>query len=742
MTQASRSLPQGPSVVIQGKKLISGAWLLVLLVPLATAAVPQVDPQATWKAALERIGAGDYQGAAPLLDDLRRRDGFPKAREAGFLYGVSLHRQGKWQEAIGLLEASAGQLPLLADYALYLAASAYQGLGLKPQAIDLLSRLLLEHPGSLLTERAERERASLFADVNLLSEAGKAYRDYLSRESGASERREVMLALAEILLREGRQGEAEELLRQLWLKWPGNREAARAAELLGAMPGAAPFTIDQQFDRALALYNSGQYAQAATAFSPFLTGNTSRASRARLLSGISHFHLRDYNQAISLLSPLIKEASSLRAESLYWIGRSYGRLDDREKAIATLTRLADVYPRSAWGDDSLYMVALNYSEDRKPKRAVEALSRLIREHPSSDLADVALWTRAWINYRESAPTAALQDLQRLQKGAPSPSRFRAQASYWRARILEQLGKRPEALRAYRALLETFSEEYYYMEQARLRLDKLASSVGHVVTASSLKIAVPTPPEPLPAPSAPQVTKARLLKELNLREEASEEFWDLSRRYAEDRGLLYEACSAFLELGRIEKSLWVAKRHLRPLYAQTRPAGPVPRYWDFLYPLGYWELVKEQSARHTLDPYLVVALIREESAFGERAVSRAGAVGLMQLLPRTADQIVNASGAGGESVNLESPAANIKLGTRYLAKMLEEFKGNWVLSLASYNAGPHHVRRWVETRGHRSDDEFIEEIPFSETQQYVKRVLGSYYRYRAQYGALEQTARPG
>jgi soluble lytic murein transglycosylase len=647
-----------------------------------------------------------------------------------------------WQEAAGLLEASAGQLPLVADYSLYLAASAYQGLGLKPQAIDLLSRLLLEHPGSLLAERAVRERANLYADVNLLSEAEKAYRDYLSRASDASQRREVTLALAEILLREERQGEAGELLRQLWLKWPGTREAVRAGELLNSMAEAPPFTLSEQFDRVLALYNSGQHAQAVAGFSPFLAGNTPHASRARLLSGISRFHLRDYNQAITLLSPLIKEPSSLRAESLYWIGRSYGRLDDREKAIATLMRLVDLYPRSVWADDSLYMVALNYSDDGKPKRAVEALSRLNREHPSSDLGDVALWTRAWINYRESAPTTALHDLQRLQKGAPSPSRLRVQAFYWSGRILEQLGKRPEALRAYRGLLETFSDEYYYIEQTRLRLDRLAPSAGHVVTASSLKIAVPSPPEPLPAPSAPQVTKARLLKELNLREEASEEFWALIRRDAEDRGLLYEACSAFLELGRIEKSLWVAKRLLRPLYAQTHPAEPVPRYWDFLYPLGYWELVKEQSTRYTLDPYLVVALIREESAFGERVVSRAGAVGLMQLLPRTADQIVNAAGGTGGSASLESPAANIKLGTRYLATMLEEFKGNWTLALAAYNAGPHHVRRWLETRGYRSDDEFIEEIPFLETQQYVKRVLGSYYRYRAQYGALEQTARPG
>ena len=115
---------------------------------------------------------------------------------------------------------------------------------------------------------------------------------------------------------------------------------------------------------------------------------------------------------------------------------------------------------------------------------------------------------------------------------------------------------------------------------------------------------------------------------------------------------------------------------------------------------------------------------------------------MQLLPKTAEQIVKAAGGMSDGANLESPDANIRLGTRYLAKMLEEFRGNWTQALAAYNAGPLQVRRWLETRGYRADDEFIEEIPFSETQQYVKRVWGSYYRYRAQYGGLEQTARPG
>ncbi|MGH7409999.1 MAG: transglycosylase SLT domain-containing protein, partial [Candidatus Methylomirabilis sp.] len=599
------------------------------------------------------------------------------------------------------------------------------------------------HPDSLLAEQAEQERAGLYAEAGLFPRAEVSYRDYLARASDAGRRRGAMLALAEIDVRQGNQRDGEEMLRQLWLKWPESPEAARASQLLAVMAGAQPFTLDEQFERALTLYRGGHYTLAVAAFSPFLAGGRSHAPRARLLSGISRFHLRDYSQAIALLSPMSNEPSPLREEALYWIGRSHGRLDEREKAITIWTRLANSYPRSPWADDSLYLMALNYIEDSKPTQAVQALSRLLRDHPSSELAEAALWARAWINYRRSAMTHALHDLQRLQNSAASASRFRVQTLYWRGRVLEQLGRSMEAADAYRSLLAAFGDEhYYYLEQTRLRLRRLAPSAGSTATATSQKIADRSPREPLPARNTPQAAKARLLKELNLRDEASEEFWALTSRYAEDPNVLYEACSAFLDLGRIEKGLWIAKRLLRPLYIQSRPAEPVPRYWDFLYPLGYWELVKEQSARYALDPYLVVALIREESAFGERVVSRAGAVGLMQLLPKTADQIVKADGRTSDATNLESPAANIRLGTRYLAKMLEEFKGNWIQALAAYNAGPHQVHRWLETRGYRADDEFIEEIPFSETQQYVKRVLGSYYRYRAQYGGLEQTARPG
>jgi len=723
--------------------------MLLLLAPLHTAASSEAPPIPLWQEALTRIGTHDYQGAAPLLDDLRHRDGFSRAHEANFLLGVVLYRQKQWQGAADALEVAATQVPVLGDYALYYVASAYQALGLNSQSLATLSRLLHEYPESLLTERTRQERARLYFDANQLAQAEEAYRENLSRASGEARRREAQLALAEIAVKADKRREAEALLRELWLKWPASREAARAGELLASMAEVPPFTLDEQFERALSLYRGSQYALAITAFAPFLSDGLPPfdkardrfASRARLWSGVSYFHRRDYSRAISLLSPLGQDHSLHSAEALYWTGRSHARLNDSEKAIMTWIRLVDVYPNSPFSAESLYLMALQYSDDGKPKQAARALTKLLKDHSSSRFADVALWTRAWIHYRQSALTRALADLRQLHARGASGSQFQVQALYWQGRVLEGLKKRGKAVAAYRGLLSTHKNEDYYVEQTRLRLKTLEPPSARALALASPSerpgvgsqgLAVPVPCILSPQPCSSEVAKARLLKELNLREEAAEEFWALAGRSAEDRGLLYEACSALLDLGYLEKSVWIAKRLLRPLYARSQPAEPVPRYWEFLYPLGYWGLVQGQSAQYALDPYLVVALIREESAFGERVVSSSGAVGLMQLLPTTANHLVNAKGSSGDPTKLDAPADNIALGTRYLAMMIEEFKGNRARALAAYNAGPNQVRRWLGRLGDRTDDEFIEEIPFSETRAYVKRVLGSYYRYRAQY----------
>jgi soluble lytic murein transglycosylase len=152
----------------------------------------------------------------------------------------------------------------------------------------------------------------------------------------------------------------------------------------------------------------------------------------------------------------------------------------------------------------------------------------------------------------------------------------------------------------------------------------------------------------------------------------------------------------------------------------------------LYPLGWKEEINEVSSRTALDPYLVAAVIREESSYYPRALSRAGARGLMQLMPETAQPMAGVRGlvmANGDL--LDDPRINLELGATFLAGLMREW-GDPRLALAAYNAGPKRVRQWWQARRTSDLEAFVEQIPFDETRNYVKRVTLSWDEYRRIY----------
>jgi soluble lytic murein transglycosylase len=146
-------------------------------------------------------------------------------------------------------------------------------------------------------------------------------------------------------------------------------------------------------------------------------------------------------------------------------------------------------------------------------------------------------------------------------------------------------------------------------------------------------------------------------------------------------------------------------------------------------------VRQHATARALDPYLVLALIREESAFAPHALSRTGARGLMQLMPQTADLTAREHKLPlVPPLILEVPEVNIQIGVNHLADLMGDFGGNLSLAVAAYNAGKQAVQRWMQRYGFTDEVEFTEDIPFTETRMYVKRVLGSYDRYQTLYGA--------
>jgi tetratricopeptide (TPR) repeat protein len=160
----------------------------------------------------------------------------------------------------------------------------------------------------------------------------------------------------------------------------------------------------------------------------------------------------------------------------------------------------------------------------------------------------------------------------------------------------------------------------------------------------------------------------------------------------------------------------------------------PSLAEILFPKPYVEKAIQESSRYKLSPYLVMGLMRQESAFNKRVVSSANAVGLMQLLPTTATRVARSMRTEIPEYNdLKKPAVNIQLGVKYLSGLLSDFDDNIIFALASYNAGPSKVRKWMNIRSSLKPLEFMESIPYKETRNYVKKVLRNYVIYKTLYG---------
>jgi soluble lytic murein transglycosylase len=153
----------------------------------------------------------------------------------------------------------------------------------------------------------------------------------------------------------------------------------------------------------------------------------------------------------------------------------------------------------------------------------------------------------------------------------------------------------------------------------------------------------------------------------------------------------------------------------------------------VFPLDYWPLLQKHAAARGLDPFLVAALVAQESTFDPIIRSSANAVGLMQVLPSTGRQFARRLKlAGYSAARLTDPETNVRLGTAIFADGVKKF-GGVHLALAAYNAGDHRVTAWQRERPGLPQDVFIDDIPFPETQNYVKRILGTAEDYRRLYG---------
>ncbi len=156
----------------------------------------------------------------------------------------------------------------------------------------------------------------------------------------------------------------------------------------------------------------------------------------------------------------------------------------------------------------------------------------------------------------------------------------------------------------------------------------------------------------------------------------------------------------------------------------------------IYPTRYSEYVEPYAKENNVDPYMIYAIIKAESNFNPNVTSESNAIGLMQLLEETAEEISNVvENKEMQTEDLYSPEVNIRLGISYYAYLLKHYKGNNVLALAAYNAGMGNVDTWVQTGTIKEDGSDIENIPYQETNNYVRKILRDYQYYLKLYDVM-------
>ncbi len=163
-----------------------------------------------------------------------------------------------------------------------------------------------------------------------------------------------------------------------------------------------------------------------------------------------------------------------------------------------------------------------------------------------------------------------------------------------------------------------------------------------------------------------------------------------------------------------------------------------------FPQEFIELLKAECARYNLDPWLALSLMRQESAFNPQALSRSNAVGLMQMIPPTAEEVKAELGSKAEvPQGLYDPQTNVKFCTYYLAKLLKKYEGNVAMSLAAYNAGPTRISAFFKARGKPDvqDLRWVDQLPWSEPSFYVKSILKNLLVNRILYSNLKSIPTP-
>jgi peptidoglycan lytic transglycosylase len=633
---------------------------------------------------------------------------------------VKLEVDGNFTRALPMLQQPALRQGTLGHYAEYYEGVAELRLGRPAEARETFQALGAKSPMGFLAEAAAMREAESAEAMNDQGAALAIYERLAKTKTTAPD--DVLMRLGRAAKASGATEKAIEAFSRVLYEFPFGDLAPIAESELQGLPispivsGSNRYKLE--LGRAERLFGARRYAQARAIFDtlrPAAQGDDRELVQLRLAE--SDYFQKKARAARDGVRPYIEKASR-QGEALFFYAIASRDLGDEAEYLRIVRRLVDEFPSQSWSEEALNNLATHYILQNDDQTADQAFRELYEKFPAGRYAERAAWKLGWWAYKNGRPADAARVFESAAAQFPR-SDYRPSWLYWSARAHETLNESSLADARYNLVATDYLNSYY----GRLAAKKVEGRVPIPI--------VDEPPATVALP--PNEAIVRALLALDLYDQALDELRYAQRTWGDSPAIQATIGWVHNQRGDLRAGINAMKR----AYPQYMAAGGEklpPELLRVLFPVNYWPQIQRYSAERQLDPYMIASLIAQESTFTADVRSVANAYGLMQIVPATGRQYARQLKLPRKfSISMLTTAdTNLKIGTAYFADLIQQFGGAHY-ALATYNAGPGRVTRWIAERPGVDRDEFIDDIPFPETQDYVKKILGRAEDYRYLYG---------
>ena len=620
----------------------------------------------------------------------------------------------------------------IADYALFMRASALEQAGKTQEARAVYQELIQQHPSSLRARDAALRVADLMMKSGDAAAVPLLLKDFNEAGDAAA-----LLATAKAYEQTSDQTRALASYRRLYFFAPASDQSAEAATAITRLGStASPATVEEAITRADRLYWAKRFNDALASYTDaFAKFPATATTENQLRRGIAAYSVRKTPEAVAALTAVPTSAGELKAEALFYLAQTYARARQWEQARATAEEMRRTFPTSSFTPRAFVAVGQIAKDAKNDADASYFLRAAVNGFSNAIEVAQAQFDLAWEAHEaKNFPESSRMLTEHLAFYADRNTDNRGRSGYWAARDSERAGKLAEARALYEAMLARYDANWYgYLSKQRLDVISRTTPAktfppdSIVARAVANLKTVTVAEETAGVEEETRIIKADQLSNIGLNDPALQELAKASEK-APDSPKINLAVAKIHRSNDNNVNALNALRRSFPDYSQMKPEEMTREQWDVFYPLAYWDIIVQESKNRNLDPYQVAGLIRQETIFTTRARSSAAAYGLMQVLVPTGRLTARKYGVGREitAESLFEPRLNIQLGTAYLRDQIDKF-GRIEYVAAAYNAGPGRAVQWKASLPFEID-EWAEAVPFKETRGYIQGVVRNRLQY--------------